>query len=189
VIDAWSFEMSRLMFGLLIVVGLLAGYPYVNLVLYRMLGTTTVMMTEHDGTQRALVMGPDAPRPDWLPLLPRSVITQAGHWMPSPGREIAGDVEVLTHKGLDDIKRYYLDALGAAGFEMQDAGYGAMTPPIAAYLGVDNILLGYRRDSKLAISVTTRAPGGMMSLSRIVQIHWQTSDKPFHELMRPEAQN
>src|SRR5207245_5415508 len=89
---------GRILFGILLAVTIVGGYPYASLIVSRIIGTSTVVFTEHDGIQRTLVMGPDAPRPAWLPTLPRSFIVQAGHWVPSPGREIAGDVELLTHK-------------------------------------------------------------------------------------------
>ena len=169
---------GRLFLGLLVAVTLLAGYPYAALILNRVLGTGTVVFVEHDGVSRSLIMGPDAPRPDWLPLPPRSVVVQAAHWLPSPGREVAGEVELLTHQGVDEIKQFYLDRLRSAGFEMRDLGYGPMNPLTAAYLGVDNMLQGYRRDTKLQVGVTTRSRDGLIVPSRIVQIHWQTRQAP-----------
>jgi hypothetical protein len=169
---------GRLFIGFLLAVGLVAGYPYASLIIYRVIGTNTVVFTEHDGVQRSLIMGPDAPRPEWLPVLPRSIVVQAGHWLPSPGREVAGDLELLTHKNVDEIKRFYLDRLNAAGFEMRDIGFGPLNALTAAYLGIDNSLLGYQRATKLAITVTTRSADGWLFASRIVQVHWQTRDEP-----------
>jgi hypothetical protein len=122
-------------------------------------------------------MGPHAPRPDWLSVLPRALVVQAGHWLPSPGREIAGDLELLTHKDAEEVKRFYLARLTAAGFDMRDIGYGTLNPLTAGYLGIDNMLEGYRRDSKLGIAITTRSPGGLILPSRIVQIHWQSREE------------
>ena len=109
-------------------------------------------------------------------MLPHSIIVQAGHWLPSPGREIAGDVELLTHKGVDEIKTFYLRELRAVGFDTSDIGYGTLNGPAAAYLGVANILQGYRSDTGLNISVTTRTASGFILPSRTVQIHWQKCD-------------
>jgi hypothetical protein len=168
---------GRLFFGVILAVALVAGYPYAALILNRVIGTSTVVFGEHDGTQRSLIMGPDAPRPDWLPMLPRAVVIQAGHWLPSPGREIAGDVELLTHKGVDEIKSFYLPQLRAAGFEVRDIGYGgSLNTATAAYLGIANTLMGYRRDTGLTITVTTRTADGFILPSRLVQIHWQKLD-------------
>ena len=169
---------GRLFISLVLAVALVAGYPYAALIINRVLGTTTVVFTERDGVQRSLIMGPDTPRPEWLPILPRSLVVQAGHWLPSPGREVAGDVELLTHKTVEDIKSFYLDRLNAVGFDMRDTGYGPLNAPVAAYLGIDNTLLGYQSATKLTISVTTRSPGGLVFPSRTVQIHWQTRDGP-----------
>jgi hypothetical protein len=169
---------GRAFIGLLLLLSLVAGYPYAALVLNRALGTNTVVFGERDGQQRTLIMGPSAPRPDWLPILPRSLVVQAGHWLPSPDREIAGDVELLTHNSVEDIKRFYLGGLAAAGFQMRDIGYGPLNAATAAYLGIDNTLTGYRGEAKLAISVVTRSPDGFIFPSRTVQIHWQTREAP-----------
>jgi hypothetical protein len=168
---------GRLFLGLLLAVAVVAGYPYASLIVNRIIGTNTVVFTEPDGLQRTLIMGPDAPRPAWLPILPHSLIVQAGHWMPSPGREIAGDVELLTHSNVEEIKRFYLDALNSAGFDTHDAGQGTLNAPAAAYFGIANMLQGYRGDDDLTITVTTRTAAGLIVPSRTVQIHWQRWDQ------------
>src|SRR5918911_5645202 len=106
----------RIFLALVLGLAVAAGYPYAALILNRMIGTSTVVFAERDGLDRRLILGPDAPRPDWLPLFPGSLVVQAGHWLPSPGREIAGDLELVSHADLEDIKQFYLDALSAAGF-------------------------------------------------------------------------
>lgn len=169
---------GRPFFGLVVAVALVAGYPYAAWMLNRAIGTNTVVFGEHDGTQRTMIMGPNAPRPAWLPMLPGSALITASHWLPSPDREVAGGVELLTHKGLDEIKRFYLERLRAAGFDIRDAGFGPINAPTAAYLGIANTLLGWRGDTGLWISVTTRTPGGLALPSRTVQVNWQKRDTP-----------
>jgi hypothetical protein len=168
---------GRLFVGLLLVVALAAGYPYASLIVNRIIGTNTVVFTEHDGVQRTLISGPDAPRPAWVPVLPRSFIVHAGHWVPSPGREIAGDLELLTHKNIEEIKRFYLQALNAAGFDIHDIGYGPLNPLTAAYLGIGNMLQGHRSDGDLTITVTTNTADGFILPSRMVKIHWQRQNE------------
>jgi hypothetical protein len=168
---------GRLFLSLLLAVAITVGYPYVALLINRVIGTYTVVFTERDGLQRSLIMGPNAPRPDWLPLLPRSIVVQAGHWLPSPGREIAGDVELLTRMDVDEIKRFYVERLSASGFDINDLGFGSLNEPIANYLGIANMLKGRRRGAGLSITITTRSAGGFILPSRTVQIHWQTGEK------------
>lgn len=165
--------MDRRFFFAITLLAAIAGYPYAALVLYRVVGTNTVVFTAHDGRQRTLISGPSAPRPDWVPILPGAYTVGAAHWMPTPDRPIAGGVELLTHKSLDEIKRFYIDALAAAGFDARDVGFGLLDAPTAAFFGVDNELLGYRRDTDLTFSVSTSTPSGLLLRPRLVKLHWQ----------------
>jgi hypothetical protein len=178
---------GRLFFGFVLLIALTAGYPYAALLLHRVIGTSTVAFMEADGTQRTLIMGPDAPRPDWLPILPRSMVVSAGHWLPSADRLVAGDIALLTHKGVDDIKRFYLDGLRAAGFDVRDAGIAPLNAPTAEYLGIANSLLGWHGEKRLWISVRTRTPGGLVAPSRTVEIHWQTRETPLFPSTPPPS--
>jgi hypothetical protein len=91
--------------------------------------------------------------------------------------EIAGNVELLTHKDVEAVKRFYLDAFNAAGFNTRDLGYGTLNAPLANYLGIANTPQGYRNDTDLTVTVTTRTSSGLILPSRSVQIHWQKWDK------------
>lgn len=165
---------GRLLFGILIVLSLVAGYPYAGYVVNRSLGTGPVTFVEHDGTSRTLIKGPDAPRPDWLPLMPSSLLVTAGHWMPGPAQSPAGDVELLSHAGREAIESYYLDALREAGFTLRDIGIAPLSAPEAALLGQSGTLIGWRRDSGLKVTVQISTRSGLIIPSRLVQIHWTT---------------
>lgn len=169
--------LGRLFVVLLLLVALVAGYPYANVIMFRVLGTHTGVLIEQNGPHRTLISGPNAPRPDWLPILPGSIIVTAAHWVPGPGREIAGSVELLTHRDVDEVKRFYMDTLTAVGFDMRDIGYGLLTPQGAAFFGIDNYLQGCRRDLNLTITVTLESKSGSILRSRTVSIHWQKWEK------------
>lgn len=170
---------GRWIFGLLVAITLVAGYPYAALLLNLMVGTNTVVFTEADGTTRSAIMGPHAPRPDWVPIPPRSTVVHAAQWLPSPQLEDAGSMDVLTHKGADEIKRFYLGELRTAGFEMRDAGFGPnLNPLTASYLGISNMLFGWHAEKRMWIGITTRTPDGIVLPSRTVQVVWQKRDAP-----------
>ena len=162
----------RFYFGL-ILISALAGYPYASLVLYRVIGTSAVVFTERNGTQRSLISGPAAPLPDWVPILPGSLTIGATYWPPTPDRPIAGGVELLTHKGVDDIKQFYLDALRGAKFDARDIGFGLLNAQNSAFFGVENELLAYRADTDVTLSVSTSTPSGLLLRPRLVKLHWQ----------------
>lgn len=165
--------MQRRIFIALVVLALLAGYPYASLLILRLVGTNTVVFTEHDGTRRTLISGPSAPRPAWIPELPGAIVLQAAHWLPTPDRTVAGGVDLITHGNVADIRQFYLDTLAAAGFDIRDVGTGAADARTAAFFGIDKQLLGYRADTDVTISISIDAPSGLVLRPRIVKLHWQ----------------
>jgi len=169
---------ASLLFGLLAVVVTLVGYPYAGWLVTHLLGTATVVMTEHDGTQRTLVMGPGATHPDWLPVMPDALVINAGRWLPTPSQPEEGDLEILTHTGLDDVRRFYTDNLRQQGFDVKDLGLGTLNPMTAAYLGIDGMLYGYRAATKDEVALDIRSASGLILSSRVLQIHWRKADAP-----------
>ncbi len=166
--------MHRRLYIALVVLAVVAGYPYVSLVLMRVLGTNTVVMTEHDGTARTLVSGPAAPRPTWVPDLPRALTITRSHWLPAPDRAIAGGADLLSHKAPIEISQFYLDKLKALGFDARDIGTGLISPAIAAWLGIEKQILAYREDDDMTVTVDINSPSGLLLRPRLVKVHWQT---------------
>lgn len=158
----------------LLAIALVAGYPYAAAPIFRVIGTNTVVFAEADGSQRTLISGPDAPRPAWVPDLAGALTVSAAHWLPSPGREIAGDLDLLTHRDVDDVRRFYLEALAKAGFDARDIGHGLMGERAAAFFGVDGQILAYRANDDITVSVSIDAPSGLILRPRMVKLHWQT---------------
>lgn len=154
-------------------IAIVAGYPYASVLIYRMVGTHTVVMTEFDGMQRTLISGPSAPQPDWIPRFPRSSLVQASHWLPSPDRAVAGGQDILTNANPGDIKQFYIERLKGQGFDIRDVGFGELAPQTAAFLGIDGQLLGYRAVDDVTISIGIGTPSGLLLRPRIVKLHWQ----------------
>lgn len=148
------------------------GYPYAGVLVYRGFGTRTVHYVDGTGEPHILTMGPGAPRPVWLALPSASTLVDAGHFVPKPGQEALGSLEYLTRMSVDDIKRHHLESLRAAGFEVQDLGYGTLNAAAAAFLGIENILMGDRTSTGLSIRVTTLTPQGILWPVRTVQVAW-----------------
>jgi hypothetical protein len=142
------------------------------------LGTGTVSFAEHDGSSRSMIAGPDAPRPDWLPLMPWSLIITAAEWVPSPIQEPAGHVELLVHDDVDTIKAFYLERLRDAGFVARDIGTAPMSPELAAWFSVSGFVVGWNARTRTEVRVEIRGSDGMIFPSRAVQIHWWETDAP-----------
>jgi hypothetical protein len=180
--------MKRLfLFGLL-AIAILVGTPYAAWMLNSLMGTYTVTMVEHDGSQRVLTLGPNAPVPDWMPALPGALVVQASRWAPTPQAVDSGDLEVLSHQDFDSIKGFYREAFEQRGFVVEDLGIGTLNPAAAAYLGLDGQLAANRsvshlqgsnlQGSNLQVTVQLRSPEGLIVRPRLVQIHWAQTIAP-----------
>ena len=169
---------KHLLFWILAGLVVLVGYPYAGWIVTHLLGTGTVVMIEQDGTQRTLVMGPGATHPDWLPVMPDALVINAGRWLPTPNQPDEGDLEILTHAGPDDVRRFYMDNLRHQGFDVKDLGFGPLNPMTAAYLGIDGMLYGYRAATKDEVALDIRSASGLILSSRVLQIHWRKADAP-----------
>ncbi len=171
---------GRFVFAGLFLISASIGYPYAGLLINRMLGTNTVAFTDYDGTSKSFVMGPDAPRPAWLPLLPGARVVTATKWLSGPGTEATGGVELLTHASPETVRDFYLRELAAAGFTMRDVNMAAMglNAPTARLLAIDGVLEGEGGPDGVRIRVNTRSAGGLILASRIVQIDWSRRNAP-----------
>ncbi len=151
------------------------------------MGTTTATFYEADGTTSSAVIGPAAPRPDWLPLDEGAMIASASRWIGQAQFKDAGGVDLLTHSSLEALKKYYSEALTAQGFAVEDYGLGDLNPATADYLGIAGTLLAEKREARLEVSVTFRTPEGLLLRPRFVQIAWREllPDQPStFEMMR-----
>ena len=165
--------MQRFLIAALIVIAVLAGAPYAALLINRVIGTYTVIFTEADGSQRTLISGPAAAQPDWLPIMPRSLLVNAHRWLPNALAVDSGGVELATHADLAAVKEFYVQALERIGFAVEDDGLGLLNPATAAYLGIAGSLLAERRSTGHELAVQIRTPDGLIVAPRLLQIQWR----------------
>jgi len=106
-----------------------------------------------------------------VPVYPGARIVQASTL--TSGRAPSGfhSLDIATRASLDDVKRFYTDALNAAGFAVDDLGIAPLNPATAALLGIDGTLSGKREATDDAIAVQIRAADGLIP-SRLLQIRW-----------------
>jgi len=89
-------------------------------------------------------------------------------------------LDIATRASLDEVKRFYTDALSRAGFAVDDLDIAPLNPATAAYLGIDGTLSGKRATTDDMITVQIRTPEGLIP-SRLLQIHWmKISEYPQH---------
>src|SRR5262245_15088068 len=135
--------MHRL-FALLFIVGFLFGGAYAAALLYRVMGPSTAIAIEADGTQTHMQFGGDLPRPEWGPFYPDATSVQASKLTSVRIPYGAHSLDLATRASLDEVKRFYTRELTAAGFEVTDTGTLTLNPLTAAYLGIAGSLTGKR---------------------------------------------
>lgn len=148
--------------------------PYFAIPIYWSLGTFTSVHGTLGGITESVVIGQDAPQPDWLILEPGALRLTASRWVKQSRFKDAGSVEVLTHTSEADIKALYTERLRAAGFAVEDHGLGGLTPVAAKFLAIGPMLLARDSVRRLELSVLIREPSGFFGIGpRIVQIEWR----------------
>lgn len=164
--------MGRFLGWLVVAVAAVMGTAYAGYFLDHLIGDSTVVMYEHDGSARTLTMGPNTPRPDWVPIYPKARVSSATRWGAAKQWLDAGGVDVVTAASLEDVKRYYIGELERQGFKVRDEGLFTLNPPAAAYLGIACFITARRPSTGHEVSIQVRTPGGLLVRSRMVGLHW-----------------
>ena len=172
--------MRGLLLGFLLVVTLVFGASHASAIVYALMGPWTAVGIEQDGSQTHMAFGQNLPRPEWVPVYPGASIVQASKLTSARAPSGFHSLEIATRASLDEVKRFYTDALTAAGFAVADLGIAPLNPATAALLGIDGTLSGERKATDDRITVQVRTPDGLIP-SRLLQIHWQKiSEYPQH---------
>jgi len=172
--------MRGLLFGFLLVVTLVFGASYASAILFSIMGPWSAVGIEQDGSATHIAFGQNLPRPAWVPVYPGATIVQASKVTAVRAPSGFHALELSTRASLDEVKRFYTDALSAAGFAVGDLGIAPLNPATAAWLGIAGTLAGKREATDDAITVQIRTADGLFP-SRLLQIHWyRISEYPQH---------
>jgi len=188
----------RFLFPFLLVITLVFGASHASAILFSFMGPWSAVGIEQDGSATHMAFGQNLARPEWVPVYPGATVVQASKLTAARAASVEHDLvrkpvptfrdharvfhslELSTRASLDDVKRFYTDALTRAGFAVDDLGIAPLNPAIAAYLGIDGTLAGKRVATDDAITVQIRTADGLIP-SRLLQIHWyRVSEYPQH---------
>jgi len=172
--------MRGLLLGFLLVVTLVFGASHASAILYSVMGPWTAVGIEHDCSATHMAFGQNLPRPEWVPVYPGATVVQGS--LLTAARSPSGfhSLELATRASLDEVKRFYTDALTRDGFAVDDLGIAPLNPATAAYLGIDGTLVAKREATDDMITVKIRSAEGLIP-SRLLQIHWmKISEYPQH---------
>ena len=163
--------MRRFLF-LVLLVALAFGAPYAAALINAAMGPWSAVGIEADGSRTAMQFGRDLPRPEWVPVYPGATVVQGTKLVSARAPSGFHSLDLAVRASLDDVKRFYTEALTAAGFEVDDLGLGPLNPATAQLLGMDGTLFARRVATDDQINIQIRTPEGLVP-SRMLQIHWQ----------------
>ena len=164
--------MGRWLGLLLITIAVLFGGSYASAFLFQLMGPWSAVGIEQDGSTTYMEFGAHLPRPEWLPVYPGATIVQGALLTSATMPSGFHSLDLATRDSLDAIKRFYVDRLEAAGFDVVDEGLGMLNPPAAAYLGIAGMLSARRLATDDDFDLTIRTPDGIFG-SRLLQSHWR----------------
>ena len=172
--------MRGLLIPFLIVVGLVFGASYASAILFSFMGPFSAVGIEQDGSATHVAFGQNLPRPDWVSVYPGATIVQASKVTAARSPSDFHSLELATRASLDEVKRFYTDALTRAGFAVDDLGIAPLNPATAAFLGIAGTLSAKRAATDDMLTVQIRTADGLFP-SRLLQIHWyRISEYPQH---------
>jgi hypothetical protein len=162
----------RLLLPFMVILALVFGAPYAAALINRVIGPWNVTAVEHDGSLSHTEIGPNLPRPAWVPVYPGASVVQASRVTSARAPSGFSSLEIATRASLDAIKRFYTEQLEAAGFEVADRGLMSLDSTTAALLGIAGALSAKRTATDDAIDIQIRTSDGLIP-SRLLQIHWR----------------
>ncbi len=165
------FRKKTLLHGALLSLAFALAWPYLGLVIFRLMGTDTVIAYEADGTARSFISGPDAPLPAWLPRMQGSLTLSAAKWLDG---SLAGGHDVIVHASPAAIEKFYTEKLEAAGFVV------TKNPrrPEYAFLGIAGGLTARRESDSIELGLFVRTRESFLSPARAVQVSWAKREAP-----------
>jgi hypothetical protein len=164
--------MGRWLGLLLIAITVLFGASYASAFLFQVMGPWTAVGIQHDGTATFMEFGAHLPRPEWVPVYPGATVAQASRiTSPSMPSGFHG-LDLATRASFEEIRRFYVERLETAGFEVTDHGIGALNPATAAYLGIAGMLSARRAATGDEFNLTIGTPDGLFG-SRLIQSQWR----------------
>jgi len=172
--------MRGLLLGFLVVITLVFGAPYASAILFSIMGPWSAVGIEQDGSATHIAFGQNLPRPEWVPVYPGASVVNASKVTAARAPSGFHSLELATRASLEEVKRFYTDALSRAGFAVDDLGIAPLNPATAVLLGIDGTLSGRRVATDDMITMQIRTADGLFA-SRLLQIHWyRISEHPQH---------
>src|SRR5262249_62141934 len=123
--------MSPRLSALLLIVALMFGVAQASALLFAMMGPWTAVGIQQDGSAMHMAFGQNLPRPSWIPVYPGATIVQTSFATSPQLPSGVGTLQLGTRAGLDDARKFYRDALTAAGFNVTDRRIAPLNPPTA----------------------------------------------------------
>jgi hypothetical protein len=170
----------RWLWPFLVIFMLVFGASYASVAVSALVGPWSATAIEQDGSATNITFGQNLPRPDWVPVYPNASIVQGSKVTAAYAPSGFHALDLATRASLDEVKRFYVERLTAAGFTVADLGLMTLNPLTARMLGMDGTISAKRAATDDLIYIQIRTPDGLIP-SRLLQIRWaKISEYPRH---------
>lgn len=146
--------------------------PFGAWVIYRLLGTSTVSYVSSTGMPAVMVLGPNAPQPDWAVLAPDGLYITGARSGPDAPRLETGSFDYVSWSDPAWLRDFYRKTLEGDGFVVTDEGTGPLNSATAQFLGIADMLTALDDATGREIRINIRTAQGWVFPGRYVQIVW-----------------
>ena len=137
--------MSRIFAGILLGLAIIAAAPFYYCAYARVMGTRTEARVTNNGIAYIVTTGPNAPRPNWVPVPPHALYDSVTHYPTNSQLPENGDVILTSFNTPAETIDFYTSALTRLGFEVEGHVRQPGDANMASFLGIDAALYAVHR--------------------------------------------
>ena len=156
----------RRLYWLIFIVTLMFGASYASALLNGLMGPWSAVGIEQDGSRTTMQFGQALPHPAWVPVYPGASVVQASRLVSTQALSGFHSLDLATRASLEEIKRFYMTELAAAGFAVEDQGIAPLNP---AKKSAMQFAMNVRAQLLPRANLSSRQPRAHQSLMRFLR--------------------
>lgn len=152
---------------------------YVSAALYRITGTSSTAYVDGTGEAVAMILGPTAPLPEWMPRPSNSVVITAAHSTRGPLQHQFAKLDFATRMSAPGVERFYIERLRDEGFAVVESDAAEPDARLLRFMGVERLIHFAHQEKGWKLTVTIHTESGLILPSRVVAVaSWSAQIKP-----------